>query len=79
MQVADLRLTLFPGDHQVGDGKTVTPTLREAVECAYRCQQEAAACMGGCADGFVCLSISYERLHIHLVVDDAPAALSSTP
>jgi hypothetical protein len=34
LQVADLRLTLFPGDHQVGDGKTVTPTLREAVECA---------------------------------------------
>lgn len=29
--VKDMRLTLFPGDHQVGDGRTVTPTLEEAV------------------------------------------------
>ena len=29
--VKDMRLTLFPGDHQVGDGRTVTPTLGEAV------------------------------------------------
>jgi glycyl-tRNA synthetase len=29
--VKSLRLTLFPGDHQVGDGKTVNPTLEEAV------------------------------------------------
>lgn len=29
--VKDLRLNLFPGDHQIGDGKTVTPTLEEAV------------------------------------------------
>ena len=29
--MADLRLTLFPSDHQVGDGKTISPTLAEAV------------------------------------------------
>ena len=29
--VADLKLPLFPSDHQLGDGKMVSPSLREAV------------------------------------------------
>jgi glycyl-tRNA synthetase len=29
--VAELKLPLFPSDHQLGDGKMVSPTLREAV------------------------------------------------
>jgi glycyl-tRNA synthetase len=29
--VKDLRLTLFPGENQIGDGKTISPTLDEAV------------------------------------------------
>lgn len=29
--VAEMRLNLFPGVNQIGDGKTISPTLREAV------------------------------------------------
>ncbi len=60
--VADLRLNLFPGDAQVGDGKTITPTLGEAVKSGVINNETLAYFMGRTAQFMFRIGIKPEGL-----------------
>lgn len=60
--VADMRLTLFPGEAQTGDGKTISPTLREAVATGIINNQTLAYFMARTAAFLLRIGIKPEGL-----------------
>ena len=60
--VSEQRLTLFPADNQVGDGKTIFPTLGEAVSTGIINNQTLAYFMARTASFLGRVGIKHEGL-----------------